>query len=84
MTDNNDLRAKMFRLDRRQMISGMAALGALAGVPLRQAMGQESGRKQIPKYPRYASVAFGMIQAFGLYQVFSRPRPLSRAPAPAR
>ncbi|WP_375789764.1 Tol-Pal system beta propeller repeat protein TolB [Bradyrhizobium sp. Pha-3] len=38
----------MFRLDRRQMIFGMAALGALAGVPLRQAVGQESGRKQIP------------------------------------
>lgn len=48
MTDNNDLRAMMFRLDRRQMISGMAALGALAGVPLRQAIGQEGGRKQIP------------------------------------
>ncbi|WP_456750332.1 MULTISPECIES: Tol-Pal system beta propeller repeat protein TolB [unclassified Bradyrhizobium] len=38
----------MFRLDRRQMISGMAALGALAAAPLRQAFGQEGGRKQIP------------------------------------
>lgn len=31
MTDQNDLRAMTFRLNRRQMISGMAALGALAG-----------------------------------------------------
>ncbi|MGX1104390.1 TolB protein [Bradyrhizobium elkanii] len=31
MTDQNDLRAMTFRLDRRQMISGMAALGVLAG-----------------------------------------------------
>ncbi|MFN5489453.1 MAG: Tol-Pal system beta propeller repeat protein TolB [Bradyrhizobium sp.] len=35
------------RLNRRQMISGMAALGALAGGPFRQAIGQEGGRKQI-------------------------------------
>ncbi|MGY4474073.1 TolB protein [Bradyrhizobium sp. USDA 3364] len=31
MTDQNDWRAMTFRLNRRQMISGMAALGALAG-----------------------------------------------------
>jgi TolB protein len=31
MTDNNDLRAMTFRPSRRQMMSGMAALGALAG-----------------------------------------------------
>ncbi|MGY3532848.1 TolB protein [Bradyrhizobium embrapense] len=31
MTDQNDLHAMTFRLNRRQMISGMAALGALAG-----------------------------------------------------
>jgi TolB protein len=31
MTDNNDLRAMTFRPNRRQMISGMAALGVLAG-----------------------------------------------------
>jgi TolB protein len=31
MTDNNDLRAMTFRPSRRQMVSGMAALGALAG-----------------------------------------------------
>ncbi|MGY2849386.1 TolB protein [Bradyrhizobium sp. USDA 4518] len=31
MTDQNDLRTMTFRLDRRQMISGMAALGVLAG-----------------------------------------------------
>lgn len=31
MTDKDNLRAMAFRLDRRQMISGMAALGALAG-----------------------------------------------------
>ncbi|MGF6306042.1 TolB protein [Bradyrhizobium sp. i1.8.4] len=48
MTDNNNLRAMMFRLDRRQMISGMAAFSALAAAPFRQAIGQEGGRKQVP------------------------------------
>ena len=33
----------------------------------------ESGRKEIAKITRYASVALGLVQAFGLYQVFSRP-----------
>jgi len=48
MTDNNDLRAMTFRLNRRQMISGMAAISAFAGAPFRPAIGQEGGRKQIP------------------------------------
>ena len=33
----------------------------------------ESGRKEIAKWTRYASVGLGLVQAFGLYQVFSRP-----------
>jgi preprotein translocase subunit SecY len=33
----------------------------------------ESGRKEIAKITRYASVALGLVQAFGIYQVFSRP-----------
>ncbi len=33
----------------------------------------ESGRKKISKITRYASVGLGLVQAFGLYQVFSRP-----------
>ena len=47
MTDKNNWCAMRDRLNRRQMISGMAALGALAGGPFRQAIGQEGGRKQI-------------------------------------
>ncbi len=45
MTNTNDLRTMKFRLDRRQMISGIAALGALAGT--RSAFGQ-AGPKRIP------------------------------------
>jgi len=45
MTNTNDLRTMKFRLDRRQMISGIAALGALAGT--RNAFGQ-AGPKRIP------------------------------------
>jgi preprotein translocase subunit SecY len=33
----------------------------------------ESGRKEIAKITRYASVGLGLVQAFGIYQVFSRP-----------
>ncbi|MDX1931269.1 MAG: preprotein translocase subunit SecY [Capsulimonadales bacterium] len=33
----------------------------------------ESGRKEISKITRYASVGLGLLQAFGIYQVFSRP-----------
>lgn len=33
----------------------------------------ESGRKEIAKITRYASVVLGLVQSFGLYQVFSRP-----------
>jgi len=47
MTDKNNWCAMRDRLNRQQMISGMAALGALAGGPFRQAIGQEGGRKQI-------------------------------------
>jgi preprotein translocase subunit SecY len=44
-------------------------------IPQLQALSKEgeSGRKQISKYTRYASVGLGLIQAFGIYQVFSRP-----------
>jgi preprotein translocase subunit SecY len=44
-------------------------------IPKLQALSKEgeSGRKQISKYTRYASVVFGLVQAFGLYQVLSRP-----------
>ncbi|GKQ53696.1 protein TolB [Bradyrhizobium sp. Ce-3] len=45
MTNTNDLRTMKFRLDRRQMISGLAAVGALAGS--RSAFGQ-AGPKRIP------------------------------------
>jgi TolB protein len=45
MTDNNDSRAMTFRLSRRQVISGMAALGALGGG--RSALAQ-TGPKKIP------------------------------------
>jgi preprotein translocase subunit SecY len=44
-------------------------------IPQLQALSKEgeTGRKQISKYTRYASVVLGLIQAFGYYQVFSRP-----------
>src|SRR5881394_1897584 len=41
MTDQNGLREMPFRLNRRQVISGMAALGALAGAPARNAFAQK-------------------------------------------
>jgi preprotein translocase subunit SecY len=44
-------------------------------IPQLQALSKEgeSGRKTISKYTRYASVGLGLVQAFGVYQVFSRP-----------
>jgi preprotein translocase subunit SecY len=44
-------------------------------IPKLQALQKEgeSGRKMISKYTRYASVGFALMQAFGLYQVLSRP-----------
>ena len=47
MTDKNDLPAMTFRLDRRQMIAGMAALGALAGS--RSALAQGPKKIVIPE-----------------------------------
>lgn len=43
-------------------------------IPQLQALQKEgeTGRKQISKYTRYASVGLGLIQAFGLYQLFAR------------
>src|SRR3981189_2451221 len=41
MTDKDGLREMPFRLNRRQIISGMAALGALAGGPIRTAYAQK-------------------------------------------
>ena len=43
-------------------------------IPQLQALQKEgeSGRKQISAYTRYAAVGLGFIQAFGLYQLFSR------------
>ena len=44
-------------------------------IPQLQALSKEgeSGRKTISKYTRYASIGLALVQAFGLYQVFSRP-----------
>src|SRR6267378_3920922 len=41
MTDKDGLREMPFRLNRRQIISGMAALGALAGGPIRTTYAQK-------------------------------------------
>src|SRR3954453_19877174 len=41
MTDKDGLREMPFRLNRRQIVSGMAALGALAGGPIRTAHAQK-------------------------------------------
>src|SRR6202521_5555268 len=41
MTDKNGLREMSFRLSRRQMLSGMAALGVLSGGGVRNAFGQK-------------------------------------------
>ena len=44
-------------------------------IPQLQALQKEgeSGRKQISKYTRYATIGLAFVQAFGLYQVFSHP-----------
>jgi TolB protein len=44
MTDKDLIRPMPFRLSRRQLVSGMASLGVLAGVPMRLA----SAQKRIP------------------------------------
>jgi TolB protein len=41
MTDKDQSREMMFRLSRRQLLSGMASLGTLAGVPVRHAFAQK-------------------------------------------
>ena len=41
MTDKDDMRNPPFRINRRQIISGMAALGALAGGSMRSAFAQK-------------------------------------------
>jgi preprotein translocase subunit SecY len=35
----------------------------------------ESGRKEIARWTRYASIGFAVVQAFGVYQIFSRAAP---------
>jgi preprotein translocase subunit SecY len=44
-------------------------------IPQLQALSKEgeSGRKQISKYTRYASIGLAFVQAFGLFQAFSHP-----------
>ena len=49
MTDKDGLREMSFRLSRRQMISGMAALGVLSGGPVRNAFGQAPKRIIVPE-----------------------------------
>jgi TolB protein len=41
MTDKDQSREMMFRLSRRQLLSGMASLGMLTGVPVRHAFAQK-------------------------------------------
>src|ERR1700744_478836 len=49
MTDRDQLRETPFRLNRRQLLSGMAALGALAGGDARNAFAQAPKRVTIPE-----------------------------------
>jgi TolB protein len=49
MTDSNGLSEMPFRLSRRQMISGMAALGAVTGATVRHALAQGPKRVIIPE-----------------------------------
>jgi len=46
MTDNDQSREMPFRLNRRQLVSGMVSLGVLAGAPVGSAFAQ--GPKQVP------------------------------------
>src|SRR6266702_7123411 len=48
MTDSKKFRELPFRLNRRQLISGMAALGALMAAPVRGAFAQAPKRVPIP------------------------------------
>src|SRR5580700_7588517 len=49
MTDKNGLREMSFRLSRRQILSGMAALGVLSGGDVRNAFGQAPKRVIVPE-----------------------------------
>ena len=49
MTDSKKFRELPFRLNRRQLISGMAALGALTGAPVRSAFAQAPKKVIIPE-----------------------------------
>jgi TolB protein len=48
MTDKDGLRESLLRLNRRQIISGMAALGVATGGPVRHAFAQAPKRVPIP------------------------------------
>jgi preprotein translocase subunit SecY len=52
-------------------------------IPKLQQMSKEgeSGRKEISKITRRATVALALLQSFGIYQVFSRPSAVSSIPA---
>src|SRR6202021_4189343 len=49
MTDKDELREMPFRLSRRHLISGMAALGMLSGSDVRNAFGQAPKRIIVPE-----------------------------------
>ena len=49
MTDKDGLPAMSFRLSRRQIISGMAALGTITAAPVRSAFAQAPKRIIIPE-----------------------------------
>jgi TolB protein len=48
MTNKDGLREMLFRPSRRQIISGMASLGALTAAPVRNAFGQDGSPKRVP------------------------------------
>jgi TolB protein len=48
MTNKDGLREMLFRPSRRQIISGMASLGALTAAPVCNAFGQEGAPKRVP------------------------------------
>jgi preprotein translocase subunit SecY len=50
-------------------------------IPQLQALSKEgeSGRKQISKITRYASVGLALVQAFGVYQMFAHPSAIGPA-----
>src|SRR6202047_4423347 len=49
MTNNDQSREMPFRLSRRQLVSGMASLGVLAGGPIRHALAQAPKRIIVPE-----------------------------------